>query len=124
MSYLQNREQKNKDFIKTQIDLKNSNNPYFADQQIYSVKTPYDQFPYPFWYKGGKSDSSNPSISEREAGWIPKASNVTTQVKQDKAPKPRIFFGTACSIIYPNYKELNNYSVTNDHQFYDRYNRI
>lgn len=122
MSYLQHREQKNKNFIKAQIELKNSNNPYFADQQIYSVRTPYDQFPYPFWYKGGNPDNSNPSIAEREAGWIPKASYIKTQVKQDKPEQPNVFFQTPCSIIYPSYKELNTYTSSNDICFYNRYN--
>jgi hypothetical protein len=122
MSYLQHREQKNKDFLQTQIDLKNSSNPYFADQQIYSVRNEYNQFPYPFWYKGGNPENPNPTIDNRDAGWIPKGTYTKVQVKQEKAPKPKVFFETPCSIIYPAYRELNTYAVTNEKCFYDRYN--
>ena len=80
MSYLQDREKKNIERIKKEIFLKNSNNPYYTNQTIYSINNEYDQFPYPHWYKG-EVESDKPKIAEREAGWIPKR-HKTPMVKE------------------------------------------
>jgi hypothetical protein len=41
MSYLENREKKNIDRIKKEIFLKNSSNPYYTNQTIYSINNEY-----------------------------------------------------------------------------------
>ena len=42
MSYLEHREKKNIERIKKEIFLKNSNNPYYVNQTVYSVRNEYD----------------------------------------------------------------------------------
>ena len=83
MSYLEHREKKNIERIKKEIFLKNSNNPYYVNQTVYSVRNEYDQFPYPHWYKG-VAESEKPIIADREAGWIPKRHKEP--IKKEKDP--------------------------------------
>ena len=110
MSYLQNREKKNIERIKNEIFLKNSNNPYYVNQTIYSVRNEYDQFPYPHWYKG-VAESDKPQIAEREAGWIPKRHKEP--VKKEKDTPIEMCFQSACSTIYPCYSQDNSYLYLN-----------
>jgi hypothetical protein len=110
MSYLENRMNKNKDFIKQQIDLKNSSNPYFVNQSIYNIRNEYDEFPYPKWFKG-IAQLEKPIIADREAGWIPK--RVKPIIKKDIEEKYEHCFQTACSTIYPCYSQDNNYLYNN-----------
>lgn len=110
MSYLQNRELKNIDFIKKQIVLKNSNNPYYVNQSIYSIRNEYDEFPYPKWFKG-IAESEKPTIADREAGWIPK--RFKEPIKQPTQPLPETCFQSACSTIYPCYAQDNSYLYLN-----------
>ena len=111
MSYLQDRKKKNIDFLKKQIEQKNSSNPYYVNESIYSVRNEYDEFPYPYWYKGiAKSDT--PIVADREAGWIPK--RVKTEVKRDEPePKADSCFQAPCSTVYPCYAQDNNYLYLN-----------
>ena len=110
MSYLQNREEKNIDHIKKQIVLKNSSNPYYVNQSIYTVRNEYDEFPYPRWYKG-VAESVKPTIADREAGWIPK--RIKAPIKQQPQPLPETCFQSACSVIYPCYAQDNSYLYLN-----------
>jgi hypothetical protein len=110
MSYLEHREKKNIERIKNEIFLKNSNNPYYVNQTIYSVRNEYDQFPYPHWYKG-KADSEKPIISDREAGWIPKRHKEP--IKKEKEEPLEMCFQSACSTIYPCYAQDNSYLYLN-----------
>jgi hypothetical protein len=110
MSYLENRMNKNKDFIKQQIDLKNSSNPYFVNQSIYSIRNEYDEFPYPKWFKG-IAESEKPIIADREAGWIPKRTKPI--IKKEVKENHEHCFQTACSTIYPCYSQDNSYLFNN-----------
>jgi hypothetical protein len=110
MSYLQNREEKNRKYIDEQIYMKNSSNPYHNSQHIYNIRNEYDSFPYPNWFKG-IPESENPIISEREAGWIPKSKKYEN--KKYQVDKPTTCFQSACSIIYPCYMQDNSYILLN-----------
>lgn len=110
MSYLENRILKNVNHIKKQIEQKNSSNPYYVNQSIYSSRNEYDVFPYPNWYKGN-AESHKPIVADREAGWIPKRSKPII-AKGDNI-KHDTCFQTACSIIYPCYSQDNNYLYNN-----------
>jgi len=110
MSYLENREKKNIERIRKEIFLKNSNNPYYVNQTIYSIRNEYDQFPYPKWYKG-VAESDKPIIADREAGWIPKRHKEI--VKKEKDTPVEMCFQSACSTIYPCYSQDNSYLYLN-----------
>jgi hypothetical protein len=110
MSYLENREKKNIERIRKEIFLKNSNNPYYVNQTIYSIRNEYDQFPYPKWYKG-VAESDKPIIADREAGWIPKRHKEI--VKKEKDIPVEMCFQSACSTIYPCYSQDNSYLYLN-----------
>jgi len=110
MSYLHNREKKNIDYINKQIILKNSNNPYYVNQSIYSVRNEYDEFPYPKWFKG-IAESEKPIVADREAGWIPK--RYKAPMKEPPHPKPDTCFQSSCSTIYPCYAQDNSYLYLN-----------
>src|SRR5689334_19661139 len=98
MSYLNVQKQKNIDFILKEIQHKKSSEPYFADNQLYSIRNEYGQFPHPFWFKGDPT-SDSPVIADRETGWIPK--NIKKPIIKPEKTQPNIFFQAPCSIVYP-----------------------
>jgi hypothetical protein len=111
MSYLQNRERKNIEYIKNQMFMKNSVNPYYVDQSIYSVRNEYDEFPYSGWFKGVAS-SETPKIADREAGWIPKRTKIHEKKEPIERHSPGCF-QSACSTVYPCYAQDNSYLYLN-----------
>ena len=70
---------------------------------IISVKvlTDYDTFPYPRYWRG-ISESYNPIVSEREAGWRPRMDSCY-KIKPfiEEVSPPNICFQSSCSTIYP-----------------------
>lgn len=92
----------NVNIIREQIYKKISDNPYYATKNT-SVKvlTDYDTFPYPRYWRG-ISESYNPIVSEREAGWRPRMDSCY-KIKPfiEEVSPPNICFQSSCSTIYP-----------------------
>ena len=94
----------NVNFVRDQINRKKSSSPYLAtEQQSMSVSTDYDSFPYTRWFRGvpGRSE---PTVAEREAGWMLrndkyyKASKISDVWKPQP---PNHCFQSACSTVRP-----------------------
>lgn len=98
--------------IRHEIEKKKSSFPYFATSaESISVITDHDSFPYPRWYRGVPT-SSNPIISEREAGWRQRNDNCykISNVNCKKQPYPQHCFSSGCSVVFPCVPhKLDNY---------------
>ena len=95
--------------IKNQIRLKKGYKPYFSTMNdVKSVITDFDHFPYTRFYRG-VYNSSDPTVIERESGWKP-TRNLC--YKGDTGFYKRLYpnhcFQAPCSTVFPCYpNDLN-----------------
>lgn len=98
----------NIDFVRKQIELKNSPTVYYAtSNDVEKVVTDFDHFPYTRFYRG-QVDSHQPVVIEREAGWRPVQNSCysyhgCSTTCRLRAPYPRHCFEAPCSTVYPCY---------------------
>ena len=90
--------------VKTEIENKKSNSPYFATvEHSNKIWTDYDVFPYTRFFRG-EPLSSEPIAAEREAGWMMRDYKYYKASKISEVPKPEppnLCFQYACSTINP-----------------------
>ena len=67
-------------YIKQQIEMKNSNNVYFANQNMikHSI-TDMNKFPYRYFYRGNFNE--NPTIFDRETGYQQRVPTISDPVQ-------------------------------------------
>ena len=98
--------------IRNQIKLKKGYNPYYSTMNdVESVITDMDHFPYTRFYRG-VYNSSDPVVFEREAGWRPTRDFCYEGGKcVEKGYYPNHCFEAACSTVFPCYPQyLTKYS--------------
>lgn len=100
--------------IRSQIDLKNSANPYFSNGSIVkSSVTDYDHHPYSRFFRGVYYYNS-PIVMEREAGWRPLQNSCYKMIipeQEGDRREPEYCFEGACSAVLPCVKSyLKKYS--------------
>lgn len=79
--------------------------PYYPRvDNIKSVITDMDTFPYPRFYRG-QWNSNTPIIFDREAGWHPRFDKFYSPYKEYQEHKPNFCFEAPCSTVYPCYPE-------------------
>lgn len=93
--------------VRVQIAKKKGYSPYLATtEQAVQVLTDYDTFPYPRYFRG-IPESSQPIVSEREAGWRPRHDDcyrVLTPLNI-RNNYPNHCFQGSCSYTHPCYPE-------------------
>tara|TARA_B100000686_G_scaffold355018_1_gene469105 strand:- start:3729 stop:4109 length:381 start_codon:yes stop_codon:yes gene_type:complete len=96
----------NINYVRSQINLKNSSTPYYAyDKTIRHVVDDMDSFPYHRFYRGVYW-KDKPVIFEREAGYRKRHDNCyKPKFNYIPNPKPKHCFEGPCSVVYPCYPE-------------------
>lgn len=94
------------DFIRKQIDRKNSPKLYFANNMSAThIITDYDHWPYNRWFRGVYY-YPEPIVAEREAGWRPIHNDCySVNIPPKPESQPHNCFESACSTTFPCYPE-------------------
>jgi len=104
--------QQNIEFVRKQIAMKTSTQPYFANgESVDNVVTDMDHHPYTRWFRGVYY-YPDPIVIEREAGWRPRQDSCY-QVIMPPQPsfEPHHCFETPCTTTFPCYpKYLTKYA--------------
>jgi hypothetical protein len=93
----------NQKIIESEIQRKISPNPYFPNPNlIYKIKTDMDTFPYQRFFRGKRTDYY-PNIWDREAGYSPINTTITTAnpVNESLILAKDACFQMPCSTILP-----------------------
>lgn len=97
-----NNTQKNIDAIREQIRYKNNYNlPYYPTRyHTESVLTDQDHFPYKRYFRG-VYHQSNPTIFEREAGFMPHHNDCYKFISEPDMVKPKYCWQYPCTTVFP-----------------------
>lgn len=100
--------QNNVERVREQIMRKKSHTPFNATINMPgNVLTDYDNFPYQRYWRGIPS-SYSPVVAEREAGWRPRHDHCYKfSEPMQEVVVPDLCFQSACSTIYPCFKDYN-----------------